>query len=196
MQASLMEMVLAIVIAGLIFASAIIPTTQTAAAYQENEADARQATWQATATVRTDQVAGNIWRDVDPPAGYDDLLTAQSDQLEVGEWELRQDTDRFEQNLDSGGWVAIAQPVENVAFQYLLNDGTWTSSASGQLDDVLAIRFDWSSTDNGRKYGGLMVAPDRAFSGGVVELFQGAGPATYSRPDYERTITFSLGSWQ
>ena len=35
MQASLVEIVLAIAIAGLIFASAIIPTTQTAVAYQE-----------------------------------------------------------------------------------------------------------------------------------------------------------------
>jgi type II secretory pathway pseudopilin PulG len=196
MSASLIEMVLAIVIAGLIFASAIIPTTQTAAAYQENEADARQATWQVTATVRTEQVAGNVWRDAEPPDNHDALLKAMASQLWVGDWKLRHVAERYEQNGDSGGWATIAEPVENAAFQYLLNDGTWVSSANSQLDDVLAVRFDWSSTDNGRKYGGLMVAPDRAFSGGVVELFQGAGPATYSRPDYERTITFSLGSWQ
>jgi type II secretory pathway pseudopilin PulG len=196
MHASLVEMVLAIVIAGLISASAIIPTTQTAVAYQKAETDVRQATWQATATVRTEQVAGSIWRDDEPPAGHDTLLTAQADQIEVGNWELRRDGYRYEQNLDSGAWTAIAEPVVSVSFQYLLNDGSWASSITAeQLDDVLAIRFDWNSSTNGRKYGGLVVAPDRAFSAGVIRLPVPDTSEPYSRAEYQRSFTFSLGTW-
>lgn len=197
MHASLVEMVLAIVIAGLIFASAIIPTTQTAVAYQEAEADVRQATWQVTATVRTEQVAGHIWRDDEPPAGHDVLGKAQASQLEASCCELRYIADAYEQNVDSGGWGVIAEPVESLEFQYLLNDGSWVSAAvGGQLDDVLAVRFDWSSADDGRKYGGLAVVSDRVFSAGHVGLPQPDTSEPYSRADYERTITFSLGSWQ
>jgi type II secretory pathway pseudopilin PulG len=197
MCASLVEMVLAIVIAGLIFASAIIPTTQSAVAYQEAEADVREATWQATATVRTEQLVGSIWRDDEPPAGHEALTKAQASQLSVDNCELRQTADAYQQNVDSIGWSVIASPVQSFGFQYLLNDGSWASSVSGgQHDDVLAVRFDWSSSDNGRKCGGVAVAPDRAFSGGRVNLLEPDTSAPYSRSDYERTIAFALGSWQ
>jgi hypothetical protein len=196
MSASLVEMVLAIVIAGLIFASAIIPTTQTAVAYQEAEAKVREAACQVTATVRAEQVVGNIWRNDDPPANHDVLLTAQADQLEVGHWELRADSGQFEQNWNAGGWAPIAAPVQGLAFQYILNSGVWVSSVSGPaLEDVLAVRFNWSDAGNGRKYGGVVVAPDHTFSGGVIELPQPDTSEPYSRHDYERELTLSLGSW-
>ena len=197
MQASLVEIVLAIAIAGLIFASAIIPTTQTAVAYQEAEAELREATAQATATVRPEQIAAGIWRDADPPENHDALSRAQSSRLAVGDWQLRENSGQFEQKWDTSGWTPIAAPVQDFALQYLLNSGSWASSVSWTaLEDVLAVRFDWSDPDNGRKYGGLVVAPDRAFSAGLIELPQPDTSKPYSRDDYEQTITFSLGSWQ
>jgi hypothetical protein len=197
MQASLVEIVLAIAIAGLIFASAIIPTTQTAVAYQEAEAELRQATAQATATVRPEQIAAGIWRDPDPPDNHDALSQAHASRLAVGDWELRENRGQFEQKCSTSGWTPIAAPVQDLSFQYLLNSGAWTSSVSGgALDDVLAVRFDWSDPDSGRKYGGLVVAPDRAFSAGLIKLPQPDTSEPYRRDDYEQTITLSLGTWQ
>jgi hypothetical protein len=197
MQASLLEMVLAITIAGLIFAAAIIPTTQTMVAYQEAEANVRTATSQATATVRAEQVAASIWRDADPPQDHDTLSTAQSSRMEVGDWELRKTADCFQQKWASTGWSPIAEPVQSFAFQYLLNDGSWAASATAsELEDVLAVRFDWSDPDTGRTYGGLIVTPDHAFAAGLIELPQPDTSEPYSREDYERTVTLSLGSWQ
>jgi len=197
MSASLLEMVLAIAIAGLIFAAAIIPTTQTVVAYQEVQAQTRQATRQGTAVVRPEQIAAVIWRDADAPENHDDLLKAQSNQLTVGDWELRLANKSFEQNRKSAGWAPIAEPVDSFAFQYLLSSGTWTSSvAKGQLGNVLALRFDWNDSDNGRKYGGLVVMPDQAFSSGLIELPQPDTSKPYKRKDYERTVNLSLGSWK
>ena len=197
MQASLLEMVLAIAIAGLIFAAAVIPTTQTAVAYQQAEANVRAATWQVTATVRAEQIAGGIWRDTDPPANHDALTRARPGRLQVGDWQLRQRDGSVEQKWKSGDWTPIAEPVQGLAFEYLLNSGSWTSSVNNaQLGDVLALQFGWSEPGTGRPYGGLAVAPDRAFSAGLIQLPQPTLSAPYKRKDYERAIAFSLGSWQ
>lgn len=197
MNASLIEMVLAIVIAGIIFASAIIPTTQMALAYQEAEAEVRQATSQATASIRPQQLVASIWRDASPPANHDTLVRAQASRLTVGNWDLRGSGGSCEQKWSAGGWTPIATPVASLSFEYLLNDGTWAPSVgSSSLGDVLAVRFAWNDPDNGRKYGGLIVAPDRSSSAGLIQLLQPDTSSTYQRSDYERTITFSLGSWQ
>jgi hypothetical protein len=197
MNASLVEMALAIAIAGLIFASAIVPTTQSVIAYQEVEAELRQATGQATAAVRAEQVAGSIWRSADPPAGHGALQKARAARLQVGDWELRQSKGRFEQQWKSAGWAAIAEPVDSLSFQYLLNDGSWTTSVDkAQLGSVLAMRYAWTDSDSGRTYAGLTVAPDSAFSGSLLELPEPDTSNPYQRKDYERTLSFSLGSWQ
>jgi len=197
MRASLLEMVLAICIAGLIFASAIIPTTQTAVAYQRAESAVRDSVWQVTAVVRAEQIAASIWRDAEPPAGHETLQTAAPAQLKIGDWELREDSGRLQQKRASTAWQSIAEPVQSFSFGYLLNSGSWTSSVSAaQLDDVLAVRFTWSDVERGRPYGGLIVAPDRAFGGGLIELPQPDTSQAYEREDYERKITLSLGSWQ
>ena len=197
MGTSLVEMVLAIAIAGIIFASAIIPTTQMALAYQEAEAEVRQATSQATASVRPQQLVARIWRDASPPANHDALVRARARRLTVGNWDLRGSGGSFKQNWGTGGWTPIAAPVAGFSFEYLLSDGTWTSSVgSSSLGDVLAVRFAWNDPDNGRRYGGLTVAPDRSFSAGLIQLLQPDTSTTYERSDYERTITFSLGRWQ
>lgn len=197
MQASLLEMVLAISIAGLILAAAIIPTTESAVAYQKAEAELRQATSQAIAAVRAEQIAARIWRDAEPPADHATLQKAWAAWLQVGGWELRQDEDRFEQKSSSTTWTSIAEPVGSLSFQYLLNDGSWTTSvAEAQLGNVLALRFDWSDSDSGRDYGGLMLAPDHAFSIGLLQLPMPDISEPYDREDYEQTFTLSLGSWQ
>jgi hypothetical protein len=169
MNASLVEMALAIGIAGLIFASAIVPTTQSVIAYQQTEAELRQATAQATAATRAEQVAGSIWRDADPPAGHAALERARAARLQVGDWTLRQNKGRFEQQLKSTAWAAIAEPAQNVSFQYLLNDGSWTTSVNkAQLGDVVALRYGWTDPDSGRTYDGRVATPDSTFSAGLL----------------------------
>jgi hypothetical protein len=197
MNASLVEMALAIGIAGLIFASAIVPTTQSAIAYQQAEAELRQATAQATAATRAEQVAGSIWRDADPPGGHATLERARAVRLQVGDWKLRENGGSLEQQSKSTAWAAIAEPVQNLSFKYLLNDGSWATSVNkAQLGDVLAVRYSWADPDSGRTYDGRVIAPDRAFSAGLLKLPQPDTAQPYQRKDYERTLTFSLGSWK
>ena len=197
MTASLVEMVMAIVLTGLIFASAIIPTVQTLVAYQDAELDLQKGTVQTTAAVRAEQVAADIWRDADPPDSGAPLQVAGAGRLEVGDWELREEKGRVEQRWRAGVWTPIAEPVLSFSFQYLLNDGTWvTTVPKAKLDAVLAVRFGWSDPDSGMPSSGLIVAPDRAFSAGLLELSMPDTSAKYRRKDYEREITLSLGSWE
>ena len=203
MTASLVEMVLAIAITGIIFVSAIVPTTQIMIAYQEAEAGVRGATAHAMAGVRVEQTAAAIWRDDDPPENHAKLAGLGNRLLEVGAWrlELRSRTDEIGQQ-HSGGWASPWTPLTGSVQtrsgftgmnRFLLNDGSW--GPSGAADDVLAVQWGWADPGNGRQYGGLMVAPDRQFSAGLIELPQPETSVKYDRDDYERTMTLSLGSW-
>lgn len=190
-------MVMAIAICGLIFASAIIPTTQVIATYQATQTAAQAATAQTMAAVRPEQVGSSIWRDADPPTGHDALASALETQLQVGNWTLRQADTSFEQQWQAAGWTPLADPVETFAFGYLLTDGSWTASVSaGDLDDVIALKFAWNDADSGSAFFGMAVLPDRAFSAGQLELALPDTSDPYDRSDYEQTITLSLGSWK
>jgi hypothetical protein len=194
---SLLEMVLAIAIAGIIFAAAIIPTTQTIAAYQAGEAEVRQAALQNRACVRPEQVIEKVWRDAAPPDGYDALGRAQAAELTIGAWALRESGGRFEQNRDGAGWSPIAEPVENLAFSYLGRSGIWVNSVdAADFDNVLAVRFNWTDAAAGRAYRGLGVLPDRCFAGGRIDLSPPDTSKAYQRADYTRKFSISLGEWQ
>jgi hypothetical protein len=190
-------MVLAIAIAGLIFASAIIPTTQAVVAYQEAEARVRAATLQATAAVRAEQIAAAVWRDAAPPDDHDALQKAKAAELQVGDWALREQSQRLEQKRKSAAWTSIAEPVDSFTFTYLLTDGSWSASVpDAHLDDVLAIRFEWNNPDNGRPHSGLILVPDQAFSANLIDLPDPEVSNPYKREDYEQTVRLSLGSWE
>ena len=194
---SLLEMVLAIAIAGFIFAAAIIPTTQTISAYQEGETDLRQATLQEHACVRPQQVIEKIWRDADPPDGYDVLSRALTTELTAGEWALRESGGRLEQNLAGVGWSPIADPVTDFAFSYLLKDGTWVNSVGiSDYDNVVAVRYSWTDSAANRAYSGEVLLPDRCHSGGRIDLSSPDTTSAYNRADYTRKFSISLGEWQ
>ncbi|MCK4342224.1 MAG: hypothetical protein KAY37_10940 [Phycisphaerae bacterium] len=197
MRASLVEMVLAIALTGIIFTAAIVPLIQAMVAFQEAELDLQTQTRQATATVRAEQLSAAIWRDADPPPNTALLQTARAKQLKVGDWELRAKAGRLVQKRKKGARSTLAEPVKAFSFQYCLNDGKWKSSASsGQLDQVLAIRCNWTDPASGLPFGGLVLAPDRAFSAGLIELPRPDTSKKYRRKDYERSLTLSLGSWK
>jgi hypothetical protein len=197
MNASLIEMVLAIALTGLILASAVMPTVQTVVANQEAELDWQTMMTHSAAAIRAEQVAGMIWRDPNAPDGYFPLRAARVDQLQVGNWQLRADGTAIEQQAPSGSWTPIAGDVQGFGLQYLLNSGAWTSSPNAvELDKVIAIRFNWSQANHGLRYGGLLAVADREYSAGPLSLRTlGAGPA-YRRSDYARHTTLSLGTWR
>jgi len=196
MNVSLIEMVLAIALSGLILASAILPTTQVMVAYQDAELEGRTMLAQTAAAVRAEQLVGAIWRDPNAPDGHATLQAALASQLQVGAWQLRASGNRLEQQRSTGGWAPIAQPVQGFSFQYLLDSGTWTAApAAGELADVIAIRFAWSDPDSGLPYGGLVVTPDCSFAAGTISLETPSVSNPYRRTDYTRTMTLSLGRW-
>lgn len=196
MSASLLEMVLAIAIAGLIFAGAIIPTTNLAVAYQRGEALVRQATAESLAAVRVEQIFSTLWRDPQPPGGHGPLQAASRSRMRIGDWQVGRARDRLEQRRQGVPSGVIAEPVANVSFQYLLTDGSWVSQVrSARRDDVLALRFSWTDRATGRRYQGAALAPDRAFSGNLIELPEPDTGTPYRREDYMRTAHFSLESW-
>lgn len=194
---SLLEMVLAITIAGIIFAGAIIPTTQTIAEYQECQADLARATRQELARVRPEQIIERTWRDLAPPVGYGALSRAYAAELTVAQRGLRASGEQVEQNEAGGDWTPIAAPVRNFSFGYLGKDGVWANAvASENLDDVVAVRFSWSDAESGRTYIGFALPPDRCHSGGRIELSSPDTPQPYQREDYTRKFSISLGEWQ
>ena len=108
MYGSLLEMVLAIALTGLIFASAIIPTTQIVADYQKAEVDLQARTRHAMAGLRFEQVAGTTWRDPNGPAGTAALHTAQRSQLQFGRADLQLAPLGGLKRGGSGGAVRVA----------------------------------------------------------------------------------------
>ncbi len=189
-------MVIAIAVAGIIFASAIIPTTQIMTAYQEAELDLRNMTTQCLAAVRIEQLVGSIWRDPNAPPGGLPLQAAAADRLQVGSWELRCNQGSIEQRHSGGTWTPVAGPVQSFGLQYLLADGSWTGTPpADQLSRIVAIRFAWVDPASGTPYGGQVVAPDHAFSAGLIQLSPPITTIPYRRADYEREISLPLGSW-
>lgn len=196
MNVSLIEMVLAIALSGLILASAILPTMQVMVAYQDAELNGQTMLAQSAAAVRAEQLAGAVWRDPNAPDGHATLQTASASLLQVGDWQLRTSGDQVQQRRSTGSWAPVAEPVQGFTFQYLLDDGTWTAApAAGQLADVIAIRFSWSDSDSGLPYGGLVVTPDCTFAAGTISLETPSVSNPYRRTDYTQTMRLSLGTW-
>lgn len=190
-------MILAIAIAGILFASAIIPTSRTIDAYQAGEANLREATLQNLARIRPQQVIEKVWRDAEPPAGYDAIARALTTELTAGSWALRESGGRFEQNRDDAGWSPIAEPVGDFAFAYLAKDGTWANSvAIADFDNIVAVRFGWTDTAVSRAYRGVVVLPDRCHAGGRIDLSPPNTSTAYHREDFTRRFSISLGEWQ
>jgi prepilin-type N-terminal cleavage/methylation domain-containing protein len=90
-----------------------------------------------------DSAAGNIT----PPGG----LTQNYDE---GDWIFRADVIIYRidedatnpglrrKNLgDDIGYQVVAENIDNLQFQYLLNDGTWTNNPSGQEPNVRAVEI-------------------------------------------------------
>jgi hypothetical protein len=196
MNVSLIEMVLAIALSGLILASAILPTTQVMVTYQQAEWDWQTMLAHAAAALRVEQLLDAIWRDPNAPGGHAALGAAQAHQIQVGNWELRANGTQLQQQRQSGGWAQLVAPAQAFAFRYLLGSGEWKASVgTSKLGDVVAARFDWTDPDSGLPYGGVWVLPDHSFSAGLISVYPTSTAPPYYRSDYEQTMTLSLGTW-
>jgi len=196
MSASLVEMVLAISIAGLIFAAALVPMTSAVVTYQETEAQARASDAHAIAAVRAEQIAAGIWRDADPPGACGDLAAAAQNELTVGDWSFRQNAGDVQQSWQGGAGATLANSASSFSFEYLLTNGTWVTAAGGEeLDEVVAARVAWTDAEKGVRVAGGAVPGDRCFSAGLLELPEPDTSEPYQRSDYERAWALSLGRW-
>lgn len=198
MSASLVEMIAAIAIAGLIFAGALLPVTDTVHRYQVSETDLQQTTTQHLAALRVRQVAASIWRTGDPPGVHDVLKRATPTRLATTRWELRAGKDRLWQVYRGRKPAAIAQPVRKFALRYLLDTGQWIKTPrSSQLARIVAVRYGWIGPESTAVYVGVAVPGDRAFAGREVRLPKPkAGGKPYRRSDYERTIDLDVKEWK
>jgi hypothetical protein len=196
MYGSLLEMVLAIALTGLIFASAIIPTTQIVADYQKAEVDLQARTRHAMAGLRFEQVAGTTWRDPNGPAGTAALQTAQRSQLQVGTSELREAGGALQQRIGGGSTATLVPSLTGFAYSYLLNNGTWAANpTAGQLGQIIALRASWTAPGSNTPFSTLVVAPDRRFGAGQLILPQPNTSQAYRRSNYVRNLTYTLGRW-
>jgi hypothetical protein len=196
MSASLLEMVLAIALAGMIFAAAIVPTSQTLVDYQKSEIDLRNLSAHGMATVRFEQVAGSIWRDPNGPLGSATLQAASASQLQTSAWDLSQSAGSWQQRYQAGAAATLLPAVSSFTYQYLLNTGAWTASPTAtEHSRIVALRCNWTDPVSGLPLGSIAVLPDHRFAAGLLVLPQPATTQPYSRDNYRRSLTFSLGAW-
>ena len=198
MSASLIEMVMAIALAGLIFAGAVVPVTHAMLAYQESEADVQGKNAQHLAALRVEQVVASIWRQDDPPAEHGLLTKGDRNRLRVGSWDVREKGDHLLQTYRGGAPALLTQPAERLAFSYLLDDGTWAKGVKkGQFGGVVALRYWWTDSGSGATYRGLVLPTDAAFDGRLIELPKSESASdTYRWSDHERDIVLDVKQWR
>ena len=195
MSASLLEMVMAISIAGLIFAGAILPVTETVRAYQESEASRQDSNAQYLAALRIHRITSSIWRDSDAPSDYGLLKQATSSRLGVGVWEIAGKKQKLMQARGGKKPVVLAQPVEKFALSYGLDDGSWVSIVkAGQFDRVVALRYQWS---NGQSiYSGVAVPTDKLFAGRSITVPKAKKAEVYLPADHKKKRSFDVKPWK
>lgn len=192
-----MEMVIAIAILGLIMTGLIVTTTQTIVTYQATDARVAESSDHAMAALRAERIAARVWREPDPPAGYADLLAAKSDELRVGDWRFRVNSDALEQAHIVLPYEPLVDDVSGFAFSYRISGGGWISQTldSAQRSTVTAVKYQWTDAVDGRSFGGIVVLGDRQFSAGILGLRSPNTSGPYSRSDHEQQITMNLGTW-
>jgi hypothetical protein len=197
MSGSLVEMVLAIAIAGIVFACAIVPTTNVVMTYQRDEGDLRLSTVQSMAALRVEQVGSSLWRDKSPPDGHAMLKAADGKQLSVGEQGIRLSKEQLQQRQAGGAWALLAEPVDEFAFTYQLSNGKWVSKVdAADSDDLIAIQYDWTDPQTSQTYGGTLATTDRMCWAEPIQLPEAVlDPPKYDRSEYQETIELPLGSW-
>lgn len=197
MSLNLVEMALAIALAGLVFAGAIVPVTQTVVAYQESEDELRDVTTHYLAAQRVERLAASIWRAGDAPANHGTLQKAVATRLSVGVWDIHRNKQELRQEYKGGGAALIAQPIEKLGMQYLLDDGSWqTAVKTPDLGRVVALRYQWQDADHKRAYRGLIVPTDRVLADRSVALPKPLEVTTYRRSDYEQKVELKLEPWK
>jgi hypothetical protein len=196
MNSSLLEMVLAIALSGLILASAVIPTTQALMKYEAAQLDLRNMEAHALVLTRAEQLTGAIWRDANGPTGTGALAVGETGAWSVGWWAMRVNGDRLEQRFQSGTWGLLASPVQSVSAQFMLDTGVWTSNPpSDSVGEIIAMRFGWTAADSKQPHGGAYVTPDHALNHRLLWLAAPDHSKPYQRSDYACQIKLTVGAW-
>lgn len=198
MSASLVELVVAIALAGILLSGALIPVTQTVHDYQVASAAVERSSEHALAGVRFEQVATAVWRFDDPPGDFGALTRAYSTSFAAGAWALDERDGMVRQARDGEAAAPLATDAKSFALSYRVEGGGWVSSVSAaDFDALRAVRFTWSDAASGALYFGVCTPADAAFAGQQLG-FPAAGTvsATYQRADHERSVALTVGVWK
>ncbi len=194
MSASLTEMIAAIVLAGVVFASALVPVTQMLVTYESTQQDSQVFMQHYLAGMRVQQLAAGTWRHDSPPPQHERPAAAKPTRFGVGDWTLRASSDGLEQVGPAGSGL-LAAPLNDFTLEYRLPGGTWDSSLSdAQVTLMQAVRYVWRDAE--RTYRGVAAMSDRALDAFSVELPAETTPGgTYRRDDHERNVTVRVEAW-
>ncbi|MBN2445850.1 MAG: hypothetical protein JXO22_03950 [Phycisphaerae bacterium] len=196
MSASLVEIVMAMVLAGLVFVGAMVPTTQTVVTFQRAEADSLQDGAQFLAARRVQQLAASVWRAADAPYNHALITEADHTRMTVGDWSIRERKNQVWLEDDSAGGAPLAGPVSDFELDYCVGGGKWVQKVStAGFGSIVALRCAW--THDGRTYR-TVVAPTDAWLAGRTLALPAAeeGKAIYRRSSYMSTVELDVEPWE
>jgi len=171
MSTSLIEFVMALILSGVVFASAVIPTSSLLARQETLQQEARARARHQDASAQVQRVLTRIWRPEDAPTGYEPLTAATSQQVQVGTWTCSFAADGLQLTRNDGTPATLVGPLSEASFSYRLTDGDWAGSVSSdQFDQIVAIRYAWTDPDTSWAYGNLAVPTDRMFGDLTLKL--------------------------
>jgi hypothetical protein len=194
LKGSLVEMVLAITLSGLLLAGAIAPVMSVMVAYQRTQPAANNGLLSDTAALRAATVAGSVWRDANAPAGLGNITVIGGSALTVGNWALTVNGGRLQQAWQGGTAAPLTTPIDQVSFQYQLDDGAWTSSVADTAR-VRALRLSWRDPNSLTTLRTTALTLDRALDAGALVVDQPTSGGTYNRSTYTRNVALTIGNW-
>lgn len=198
MSLNLVELVLAIVLAALVFGVALAPTYQVLATGERVETLVRELDAHATIAVLIECNLARVWREPDPPPGAAPLDFAREREVRVGAWRLRVHGNQLQQRTSGGGgYQTLLSPIAAAQFAYQTDDGAWvdrltTAAARGR---ARAVRVRWTDPTAQRSYQALVALADRQFANVTLELPAPPDAPDYRREDYTRTVALEVGMW-
>ncbi|MGE0481420.1 MAG: hypothetical protein AB7Q17_13210 [Phycisphaerae bacterium] len=198
MSLNLVEMVVAIVLAALVFSVALAPTYQVLATGERVETLVRELDAHATVATLIERRLQRVWRAAAPPPDSGTLDVAREREVRVGAWRLRAQGDRLQQSIrGGGGFQTLLRPVASVQFAYQTEDGAWVErlNHAAARDRVHAVRIRWTDPAAQRSYQALAGLADRQFAGAAVELPAPPDASGYRREDCTRVVALEVGVW-
>ena len=197
MSGSLAELIMSIVLTGIVVAGTVIPVTSSLHEYQQAEISLQCNEAHRLAALRIEAVVTTLWHGDEASDDQELLISAQPQQIGNSAFTLSCTNGVLTQKPANHAAATLATSLDGLTLEYLLSDGTWTSSVDSEsLDTVTAVRYSWTDAANGHVYRGYVQSSESALS--LATLMLEAAEDTdpfYRRTDYERSIALEVGTW-